>query len=144
MNKNAKDLIYKLATARPTPAAASKPDFLQDQKKVRTPGRSPVQLAGPDIFKDKKKVRTPGEGPAIEPKTAGMRAIIDDIIKGAEQNTFGRPVNIQADTEWTPLDTAKTAGVLQALGELGYSVKQASAYLGLTETKIQAILAAVR
>lgn len=77
-------------------------------------------------------------------KTSGMRSIIDDIIKGAEQNTFGRPVSIQADTEWTHFDTAKTAGMLHALGEEGYSVKQASEYLGLTEAQIQHILVAVR
>ena len=137
-------LIHKLATARPAPVSAGKHDFLAD-KKIRAPGRAPpAQLTAPDVLTDKKKVRAPGEGPTLEPKTAGMRSIIDDIIKGASQNSFGRPVSIQADTEWTHLDTAKTAGVLQALGERGYSVKQASAYLGLTEAKIQSILATVR
>jgi hypothetical protein len=75
---------------------------------------------------------------------SSMKNIIADIIKGAEQNTFGRPVNIQTNTEWTHFDTAKTAGALQALGERGYSVKQASEYLGLTEAQVQDILAAVK
>jgi len=77
-------------------------------------------------------------------KNSSMKSIIDDIIKGAEQNTFGRPVNIQTNTEWTHFDTAKTAGALQALGEQGYSVKQAAEYLGLTEAQIQHIVDQVR
>ena len=82
-------------------------------------------------------------GEARSQKTGGMKSIINDIIKGAQDNTFGRPVQIQADTEWTPLDTAKTAGALQFLGEQGYSVKQAAEYLGLTENQVQFILKAV-
>lgn len=78
-------------------------------------------------------------------KKASMRNIIDDIIKGAKDNSFGRPVHIQNDTQdWTPLDIAKTAGALQALSEQGYSVKQAAEYLGLTEKQVQVIVTTVR
>jgi hypothetical protein len=78
-------------------------------------------------------------------KKASMRNIIEDIIKGAKDNSFGRPVHIQNDTpDWTPLDIAKTAGALQALSEQGYSVKQAAEYLGLTEKQVQVIVATVR
>jgi len=75
-------------------------------------------------------------------KNASMKSIIDDIIKGAQENTFKRPVTIQ--TSWTPIDTAKFAGQLQALGEQGYSVKEAAEYLGLTEAQVQDILTTVR
>jgi hypothetical protein len=73
-----------------------------------------------------------------------MKNIIDDLIKGAQNNTFGRPVSIQRGFDPSPLDLAKFAGQLQALGEQGYSVKQASEYLGLTEQQIRYIVATVR
>ena len=79
-----------------------------------------------------------------EKKESSMKNIIDDLIKGAQHNTFGRPVSVQTNTSWTHLDTAKTAGMLQALSEQGYSVKEASEYLGLTEAQIQYIVGAVR
>lgn len=79
-----------------------------------------------------------------ESKQASMRNIIDDLIKGAQQNTFGRPVSVQTNTDWTHLDTAKVAGMLQALGEQEYSVKEAAEYLGLTEGMVQCILEDVR
>ena len=78
-------------------------------------------------------------------KTAAMRNIIDDIVKGAQDNTFGRPIAIQADVQdWTPLDTAKCAGMLQALAEQEYTLKEASEYLGLPEERLQQVIAAVR
>ena len=82
-------------------------------------------------------------GKARGQKTGSMKSIINDIIKGAQDNTFGRPVTIQDDTEWTHIDTAKFAGALQLLGEQGYSVKEASEYLGLTEAQVQGILEVV-
>lgn len=77
-------------------------------------------------------------------KNSSMKGIIDDIIKGAEQNSFGRAVTIQADTEFSPLEVAKIAGALTALSEMNYSVKQAAEYLGLTEKQVQDIVATVR
>jgi hypothetical protein len=78
-------------------------------------------------------------------KKASMRNIIDDIIKGAKDNSFGRPVTIQVDSPaWTPIEIAKTAGALQALSDQGYSVKQAAEYLGLTEKQVQVIVTTVR
>lgn len=62
-------------------------------------------------------------------KKAEMREMIRDLIKGAQQNSFGRPVNVQTNTQWTHLDTAKTAGAVHALVAQGYSVKQAAEYL---------------
>lgn len=79
----------------------------------------------------------------VKTASSDMKSIIDDFIKGAKQNTFGRPVNIQADTEFTPLDMAKVAGAVVALSEKGYSVKEASEYLGLTEKQIQDIVSTV-
>lgn len=73
-----------------------------------------------------------------------MKSIIDDIIKGAEQNSFGRSVSVEVNSEFTPLKVAEYTGRLTALSEFGYSVKQASEYLGLTEKQVQDIVASVR
>jgi len=107
-------------------------------------GKPPeYQAAASTAFKSRLHGDEAGVGAGKQAQTS-MRNIIDDIIKGAEQNTFGRPVNIQRDTDWTHLDTAKVAGMLQALGEQEYSVKEAAEYLGLTEDVVQCILTDVR
>jgi len=81
----------------------------------------------------------------LHQKQSSMKNIIDDIIKGAKDNSFGRPVHIQNDTQdWTPLAISKTAGMLMALEQQGYSVKQAAEYLGLTVSQVQDIVATVR
>jgi len=85
-----------------------------------------------------------GKGQKAQVKSSSdMRSIIDDLIKGAENNTFGRPVNIQTQTDFSPIDMAKVAGAVVALSQKGYSVKQASEYLGLTEQQIQHIVSTV-
>lgn len=76
-------------------------------------------------------------------KQSSMKNIIDDLIKGAENNTFGRPVNIQTQTDFSPIDMAKVAGAVVALSEKGYSVKQAAEYLGLTEKQVADIVSTV-
>lgn len=75
--------------------------------------------------------------------TSDMRTLIDDLIKGAQQNTFGRPVSVQQGFDPSPLDLAKFAGMLQALNEQGYSVKEAAEYLKLTEAQVQDIVSKV-
>ena len=102
------------------------------------PGKKPSAQERKDV--NAARLRDDADGPN---KTSSMRSIIDDIIKGAEQNTFGRPVNIQADTEFSPIDMAKVAGAVVALSEKGYSVKEASEYLGLTEKQVQDIVSTV-
>lgn len=103
-----------------------------------------VPAAPPAFFgRDRPAEKKTPAGPGAQ-KESSMRGIIDDIIKGAKDNSFGRPVSIQVDSDFTPLDLAKTAGALQALSEQGYSVKQAAAYLGLTEKQVQDIVATVR
>lgn len=77
-------------------------------------------------------------------KKSSMKDIINDIVKGAEQNSFGRPVNVQQGFDPSPLDLAKFAGALTALSEQGYSVKAAAEYLGLTEKQVQHIIDTVR
>ena len=172
MNKAAYELIQKLATSdtragwawgarsnktRQANIAASagtgsKADAQAANKKLdetKTMHRERMEQTLPSLSKRSlsysKGVVSGSRGdPKPEPeKTSSMRSIIDDIIKGAEQNTFGRPVNIQADTEFTPIDMAKVAGAVVALSEKGYSVKEASEYLGLTEKQIQDIVSTV-
>jgi translation initiation factor 1 (eIF-1/SUI1) len=82
--------------------------------------------------------------PSAKTASSSMKDIVDDIIKGAEQNTFGRRVNIQQGFDPSPIDMAKFAGALTAYSELGYSVKEAAEALGLTEKQVQHIIATVR
>lgn len=77
-------------------------------------------------------------------KTSSMRQYIDDFIEGGRNNSFGRPINVETNTEWTHIDTAKTAGTLRLLSEAGYSVKQAAEYLGWTEAQVQYIISVTR
>lgn len=80
-------------------------------------------------------------------KKASMNEIVASLIKGAKENTFDRPVHIQTGGDlgegWTPLDTAKCAGMLIALDEQGYTMKEASEFLGLPEEHLQAVIKAV-
>lgn len=77
-------------------------------------------------------------------KTGSMKQVIDDLIKGAQHNTFGRPVSVEGQTDFGPLQIAKIAGALQALSEAEYSVKEAAEYLGLTEAQVQRVIETVR
>lgn len=109
-------------------------------------------LTKKDVLKDRGGLRDVARAdarkvaPARFDKKSEMREIIDDIIKGAKDNGFGRPVNIQTSwdaPDWTPLDTAKCAGMLIALDEQGYTMKEASEFLGLPEEHLQAVIKAV-
>lgn len=153
MDKNAKELIEKIAkhggaNARliAQHAKRSISRFGEDAKDA-VKKHGPTAAAGATLFgagavtghavskrKDEKK---------DEEKKASMQTIIDDLIKGAQQNTFGRPVSIQQGFDPSPLDLAKFAGMLQALGEQGYSVKEAAEYLNLTEAQVQDIVSKV-
>jgi len=168
MDKNAKELIQKMAgvkTAlspetvgsalgkrihRPNPGGPSHPSggvYDRYSDSLSPAGQSTMnrayeaqRKAGPAAASSP----TPASIPAPAWKSASMKNIIDDLIKGAQHNSFGRPVSIQQGSDPTPLDLAKFAGQLQALGEQGYSVKQAAEYLGLTERQVQDIVATVR
>ena len=166
MNKAAYELIQKIAVMANKPSSymtgsekikqVSKEKLTPTAK--RTPPKTPADVTYPkrDGYSPRSntsvsnfaKVETLPEKTRewdyqLNKNSSDMRSIIDDIIKGAEQNTFGRPVNIQADTEFTPIDMAKVAGAVVALSEKGYSVKEASEYLGLTEKQIQDIVSTV-
>lgn len=161
MHKSAKELIQKLADDVGSPnwnqrfdGAKGKPakSFAEKEKlRAERDTRPPKKYVGPPggdprvarAEKEKSLQGTFSQPPAFSKKSS-MKNIIDDIIKGAEQNTFGRRVNIQQGDDPSPLDLAKFAGMLQALGEQGYSVKQAAEYLGLTVGQVQDIVATVR
>lgn len=74
--------------------------------------------------------------------------IIDDLVKGAQANP--RTGDIQINTQGaevklasmgvTPLDIAHMQGTLKALGEAGFTKKEASEYLQVTEADIEAVL----
>ena len=156
MDKNAKELIQKLAgkNSRVQLQAAAQSQALgpRDPQKRWAQFRQGARDAGSGNIaggKDPKFGKTLAEGAKsrldeMGEKKSSMKNIIDDLIKGAQHNTFGRPVSIQQGSDPTPLDLAKFAGQLQALGEQGYSVKQAAEYLGLTERQVQDIVATVR
>lgn len=141
MDKSAKELIAKLAgETPPNPKPGQRPlpqSVVRDQVDVRKSKLADIKkkvnasmASAPSYLRDRMK-------------KSSMQDIIDDIIKGAEQNSFGRPVNVQTNTEWTHLNTAKTAGALQLLAERGYSVKEAAEFLEVSEEVVQAVLAAV-
>lgn len=150
MNKAAKELIAKLAASKNVIAnlrSASKPNsenpvgalYAKNRVKAYDAGKS-----GPPTEPALNAAKLHKDLSRFAMKTASMKNIIDDIIKGASQNTFGRTVNIQQGFDPSPLDIAKFAGALTALSEQGYSVKAAAEYLGLTETQVQHIINAVR
>lgn len=163
LDKNAAELIQKLAAGetqlrqhmyhsalkdlgQPMRKGPARQSVLDEHAKTfNVPAAPPRPERDRSLAKTKRYLGPPGTDPReLRNKQSSMQTIIDDIIKGAEQNTFGRPVNIQVNSDFTPLDIAKTAGALQALSEQGYSVKQAAEYLGLTERQIQDIVALVR
>ena len=152
MNKNAKELIQKMAgipqglrDLRSGGSMAQMPSSHQ----TYAAGRSNANLFGQRAAKspagaDRSADIEVGKGQkALVKASSDMRSIIDDLIKGAENNTFGRPVNIQTQTDFSPIDMAKVAGAVVALSEKGYSVKQAAEYLGLTEAQLQDIVSTV-
>jgi len=150
MDKAAKELIEKLASKRHGPTMGSMKglgeawDSLKSHATAAGAGTAVGAAGGAAVgyhFGKKKKNEDEDED---EEKTSSMKNIIDDLIKGAQHNTFGRPVSIQQGFDPSPIDLAKFAGQLQALGEQGYSVKQAAEYLGLTERQVQDIVATVR
>lgn len=157
MHKNARELIQQLVEepkeaglknkvmgvlAAGSLAASAPAAFKANLQQTRDHGATSIRAEkGGVAEKVKQKFKAPSAGESK--KEGSMRAIIDDIIKGAEQNSFGRPVNVQTNTEWTHLNTAKTAGALQLLAERGYSVKEAAEFLEVSEEVVQAVLAAV-
>lgn len=155
LDKNAKELIEKLAGSSPDIKSRLKP-LLEGAKKTVNQGGTAVAkkmrefdgthaavfgagaLAGGVVGRSSADTKEDRE------KKSSMKNLIDDIIKGAEQNSFGRPVRIQnATQDWTHLDTAKTAGALQLLAEQGYSVKEAAEFLDVSEELVRAVIAAV-
>jgi hypothetical protein len=165
MDKNAKELIQKMAFEKlalspqlmgrasydrasvPVPSGQVPKETLYtprmramppDQKKQMIEGWYSRQL------EQTAKQNRAAPLPSLSVKTASMKNIIDDLVKGAQQNTFGRPVTIQQGFNPSPLDLSKFAGALAALDEQGYSVKEAAEYLGLTEKQVQDIVARMR
>ena len=154
MNKSAKELIQKLAgnggpkVTRTTPKPAGGP-FKWNMAEYPTAAKRDAARAASNAANGNDQL--PGapqkaldRAARMAKKESSMKNIIDDLIKGAQHNSFGRPVSVQQGSSPTPLDLAKFAGQLQALGEQGYSVKQAAEYLGLTERQVQDIVATVR
>ena len=129
MDKRAAELIQKMAGI----PKEMPPDTVEARHIL-------AKMTKPEATAATTRLSKPGGGS----KTSSLRSYIDDIIKGAQDNTYGRPMAIQTNTEWTHFDTAKTAGVLQYLGEQGCSVKEAAEYLGGTEAFVRGILAQVR
>lgn len=148
MNKQALELIQKMAGTQPPkpkpPMPQSKARDLVDGQRNKTQETQvrveKLMSSAPQYLQDRMK-KTSSAG--VKKASSDMKSIIDDIIKGAEQNTFGRPVSIQVDSEFSPIDMAKVAGAVVALSEKGYSVKEASEYLGLTEKQVQDIVSTV-
>jgi len=172
MNKNAKELIEKIALApgtvgramakrwvdpgsprgsTPTSTGMTEKRLGQYDKALQRMTPSQRETAGDAhashavelVHREREANPSKFKGTMFEKKSS-MKNIIDDLIKGAQHNTFGRPVSIQQGFDPSPIDLAKFAGQLQALGEQGYSVKQAAEYLGLTERQVQDIVATVR
>lgn len=159
MDKNAKELIQKMAgipqglkdlrsgggmahmpPSHQTYAAGRSNANLFGQRAAKTPA-GPDRSADIEVGKGQKaQVKSSSD----VKKTSSMKNIIADIIKGAEQNTFGRPVTIQADvTDWSPIDMAKVAGMVVALSEKGYTNKEAAEYLGMHEDQLTLIIKTV-
>lgn len=157
MDKSAKELIRQMveepkeaglknkvmgALAAGSLAAGAPGAFKANLQQTRDHGTTSIRAEkGSVAEKVKQKFKAPSVGESK--KEGSMRSIIDDIIKGAEQNSFGRPISVQTNTEWTHLDTAKTAGALQLLAEQSYSVKEAAEFLDVSEEVVRAVLAAV-
>lgn len=160
MDSATQSLIQKIAMAlkpRPEkgPGSGWGPGEMMDPRKYSPQKKGPGKAYDPERFRQNNREGRPLRGPGSgygpgekndpRKKESSMKSIIDDIIKGAKDNSFGRPVHIQNDTrDWTPLAISKTAGMLMALEQQGYSVKQAAEYLGLTERQVQDIVATVR
>jgi hypothetical protein len=145
MDKTAKELIEKLAMGKKSPLLAADVAKLKTMRQnvSASAQKAKAGYAARKAEDDAALAKMRGLVKDTEKKSS-MKNIIDDIIKGAEQNTFGRPVNVQVSSEFTPLDVAKFAGALQYLAEQDYSVKQAAEYLGLTDAQVLAIVDTVR
>jgi len=160
MDKSAKELIEKMAgipkalnrmpEAKVESLKGKQYEYATDRRGTHLRGHlAAAEPAGSkartDLISTAKEIKGDHYAPLPDvKKTSSMKNIIDDLIKGAQHNTFGRPVSIQQGSSPTPLDLAKFAGQLQALSEQGYSVKQAAEYLGLTEHQVQDIVSTVR
>jgi len=80
-----------------------------------------------------------GEKTAQDPLSRGL---IQDLLKGAAQNPRLQAIELGgalAQSGFSHLDIAKTAGVLFACHEAGLTVKEACEAIGLQEDALQAI-----
>ena len=78
-----------------------------------------------------------------ERRASDMSNLIQDLIEGAQKNSNLAGIELDGalgQAGFTPLDIAKTAGVLAALNEAQFTVKEACEATGLDETTLQAIV----
>jgi hypothetical protein len=138
MNKSAKELIEKMASKNLNP-------YMKGHNRGLVAGAAGGLVTGgaAGYLLGSKKENKDDKKKEESEKKSSMRDFIDDFIKGATHNTFGRPVNIQTQTDFSPIDMAKVAGVVVAFSQKGYSVKEASEYLGLPVSQVESIVATV-
>jgi hypothetical protein len=153
MTENEKNIIEKLAgekTAMPyknVPGNPNRKDFVTSTGKKTSLSTFPGdKRMKPDANKrlfPKGRVETPATKTEGGERTAAdMGALIQDLIEGAQKNSNLAGIELDgalAQAGFTPLDVAKTAGVLVALGEAEFTVKEACEATGLDETTLQAI-----
>jgi len=146
ISKEASELIQKIAAGSFGPKITNHPDYIAAKARVDSAKASAQEKHGPGPLVE-------GPGGKRDPKTfphrwnAGAYKSKEhrDAVRNIGQVRFDiMKADRNKTSSWTPLDTAKTAGMLMALEEQGYSVKEASEYLGLTEEQIQHILQTVR
>jgi hypothetical protein len=161
IDKNAKELIQKLAVSnnwirgkaasgsqKASPARLSKAFATnakgQERAFIKFEDAAPGKIQRAAEAVEKRDAAGAGMRAGQEKKSSDMRAMIDDLIKGAKENSFGRPVHIQnATQDWTPLKVAEYSGALVALSERGLTEKEAAEYLGLTVAQVQDIVRTV-